>query len=97
MLGCRAVGYPDPRVQWKHGNQEFAEHDNQFELTLENVRVEDAGQWSCLVSNECGEPGANELRFQFQLVVSSTRLSRRSRCTEGKRRILVLAERTLFQ
>ena len=97
VLSCRAVGYPDPRIRWYHGNQVVHLYDNHYELSLEDVKMGDAGQWRCQVSSECNELGARELRFLFQLVVSSTYLSRRLRSHTGKRRVLLLAERTLFQ
>ena len=76
VLGCRAFGYPDPRVRWIHNHQVQYEYDNQFEMTLENARVENAGTWTCVVSSQCSEYGPRELRFNIQLVVSSTRLCR---------------------
>ena len=74
VLGCRAFGYPDPHVRWMHNHQVQYEYDNQFEMTLENARVENSGTWTCVVSSQCSEYGPRELRFNIQLVVSSTRL-----------------------
>ena len=74
-LSCNAVGYPDPSVWWSHDYQIESKYDNQFELTLENVRMEDDGMWACHVSNGCNESSEDQLLSLFQLVVSSTGFS----------------------
>ena len=96
VLSCRAVGYPDPRVRWMHSYQDKPAYDNQFEMTLENARLDNAGTWTCVVSSQCSEYGARELRFNVKLIVSSTRLCRASlalpfasRGTEPGRRVRV--------
>lgn len=70
-FGCQATGYPDPHVFWTHAGRAVDKYDDHFQVTLANVKVADAGEWSCTVRTEC--PGRPILRISnsFQLIVSS--------------------------
>ncbi|XP_019635673.1 PREDICTED: mucosa-associated lymphoid tissue lymphoma translocation protein 1-like [Branchiostoma belcheri] len=47
-LKCQAVGFPYPRYQWYHGNQEIAMGTDSV-LRIEETRPKDAGQYICRI------------------------------------------------
>ncbi|XP_060787017.1 hemicentin-1 isoform X2 [Neoarius graeffei] len=61
-LECVADGVPPPTVSWMKGGRPLEDsravlhRDGQI-LTISNVQVEDAGVYTCLVSNPAGEDG----------------------------------------
>ncbi|XP_034023058.1 leucine-rich repeats and immunoglobulin-like domains protein 1 [Thalassophryne amazonica] len=77
-LQCKALGSPPPRITWMHDDQPLRPSDrhhftpgNQL-LVISSVSLEDAGRYTCLMSNTLGTERAHS-----QLMVTQ----RRSTCT----------------
>nr|DBA21577.1 TPA: hypothetical protein GDO54_018188 [Pyxicephalus adspersus] len=57
VLECRTEGLPDPLVIWYKGDKEVTgliSGSHGGTLTLKEVAVEDAGEYTCVASNEAG-------------------------------------------
>lgn len=58
ILKCPAVGNPMPNITWRKSNQPFKENQKRmirkWTLTIKDVVPEDAGNYTCIVSNEHG-------------------------------------------
>ncbi|XP_076469664.1 fibroblast growth factor receptor 2-like isoform X2 [Babylonia areolata] len=67
---CKVQGKPRPFLLWYHDNQLVNVHDNKrigitkYALQIDPVQQEDAGQYSCLASNDLGHKWVN-----FTLIV----------------------------
>nr|XP_020448576.1 leucine-rich repeats and immunoglobulin-like domains protein 1 isoform X2 [Monopterus albus]XP_020448577.1 leucine-rich repeats and immunoglobulin-like domains protein 1 isoform X3 [Monopterus albus] len=77
-LQCKALGSPPPRITWLHNDQPLGPSDrhhftpgNQL-LVISAISLEDAGHYTCLMSNTLGTERAHS-----QLMV----MQRRSLCT----------------
>lgn len=64
-LQCKALGSPPPRITWLHDDQPLRPSDRHYFtpgnqlLVIGNVSLEDAGRYTCLMSNTLGTERAN--------------------------------------
>ncbi len=82
-LSCQASGTPDPMVSWfkPDGQRVDASH-----LMLTNISRNEAGEYRCEASNECGNASQKaKIDVQCKLTVTST-------CTEvfGRQMMLII-------
>lgn len=65
VLPCRVAGAPTPNVTWLYYDMQTVEQTNRFQylelgdLLITSVRVEDAGKYTCIRSNEAGRVEAS--------------------------------------
>ncbi|KAM7349812.1 terribly reduced optic lobes isoform 24-T24 [Cochliomyia hominivorax] len=64
LLYCSATGIPQPRVQWLRVNGQPLSHRHQAQhgepgyIVIEDVKLEDAGDYKCVAENEVGNATA---------------------------------------
>ncbi|XP_060806233.1 hemicentin-1-like [Amyelois transitella] len=66
-ISCSASGLPPPRIQWiRNGNTLMSrEEDLSLELVMENLQTNQAGSYSCVVSND---GGIHERRVKLEIL-----------------------------
>ncbi|XP_062842222.1 leucine-rich repeats and immunoglobulin-like domains protein 1 isoform X2 [Trichomycterus rosablanca] len=71
-LQCKAVGSPAPRITWLHGDQPLLPserhhftHSNQL-LVISSAAPEDAGRYTCVMSNPLGTERAQSILTVYQ-------------------------------
>ncbi|XP_073456587.1 hemicentin-2 [Aquarana catesbeiana] len=54
VLECSTEGLPEPLIIWYKGDKEVISSSHGGTLTLQEVTAEDAGEYTCVASNEAG-------------------------------------------
>lgn len=62
-LRCKATGYPCPDYQWVKDGMELPD-GNDEELTLDHIKLEDRGEYYCIVSNRLNAVKSNTVELQ---------------------------------
>ncbi|KAM4651270.1 neural cell adhesion molecule 1 isoform 1-T1 [Discoglossus pictus] len=65
VLGCEAVGFPDPTISWtksgeliEESSEKFSFNEDNTEMTIYRVEKEDEADYSCIAENKAGESEA---------------------------------------
>ena len=60
MIDCLHTGTPSPKIQWLHNDIAITLSDrysvmSNGSILISSMNAEDAGEWTCLVSNVLGQ------------------------------------------